>query len=82
MYVQTAVRDREDLFLCWLRSMLFELMLESTREGEKVEDVWRSAVGTLVHLLSEQGIFNVRWLQGLSNEVLRAVVDVAKQHSW
>jgi hypothetical protein len=62
--------------------MLFELLLESARVGERVEEVWRSAVGTLVHLLSEQGVFDAQLLDGLSNEVLRAAVDVARRYSW
>jgi hypothetical protein len=62
--------------------MLFELLLESARVGERVEEVWRSAVGTMVHLLSEQGVFDAQLLDGLSNEVLRAAVDVARRYSW
>lgn len=76
------MRDRTDLFLCWLRSMLFALMLTSARGGEKVEDVWRAAAGALVHLLAEHGALRAAGLQGLSNEALAALVDTARQHSW
>ena len=73
---------RVQLFLQWLRTLLFDLLHACAQAGEQSEAVWQAAAGALAHLLAEGGRVPLGNLAGLSTEAVAVLLDAAQRHAW
>lgn len=77
-----APLTRVEVFLQWLRCLLFQMLLEAVNLHDRSEALWRSALGCLLHLVSTGGHPDVECMAGLSNAPLAVLLHVAQSHAW
>jgi hypothetical protein len=73
---------RVEVFLQWLRCLLFQMLLEVVNLDDRSEALWRAALGCLLHLVCTGGHPNVECMAGLSNAPLAVLLKVAEAHAW
>lgn len=80
--MQAGPATRVAVFLQWLRCLLFEVLLEAVRSGDRSEDLWQAALGCLLHLVASGGTPDLSRMAGLSTEPLAVLLAVAEEHAW
>jgi hypothetical protein len=71
-----------EVFLQWLRSLLFQMLLEAVDLGDRSEPLWRAALGCLLHLVTTGGTPDVTSMAGLSTAPLATLLEVSEAHAW
>ena len=71
-----------EVFLQWLRCLLFQMLLEAVNLADRSEALWRSALGCLLHLVSTDGHPDIECMAGLSNAPLAVLLHVAESNAW
>ena len=70
-----------EVFLQWLRCLLFQMLLEAVNLVDRSEALWRAALGCLLHLVSTGGHPDVECMAGLSNAPLAVLLHVAESNA-
>jgi hypothetical protein len=80
--MQAVPATRVALFLQWLRCLLFEMLLEAVHTEDRSEDLWRAALGCLLHLVASGGTPDLSRMAGLSASPLAVLLSVAEDNAW